>query len=502
MKWAHFHIALLFTLLAGFSGEAQIWVDSSLGDREKAIQQMGDSMHAQLRPFQPGMVSGAIYNGDSSLNFKESQLSINAYTGLTAGYQVMGQDGFVGAASPGIQLSTHIKDKLWAEASYAYQYERLPNYLTRYADSLGVMPGVGYAVRDGANYASHYYTGKVAWNIDKVFSVEVGRDKHFWGDGYRTLIVSHNAAPYPYAKINTQIWKVRYINLWTQMRDIHLVRDPQKAPKKFVAMHGLSYNVTKWLNLSAYEMVIYQAVDTLNNRGIEINYVNPIIFYRPVEFQQGSADNVILAFSMGIRANKKLKFYGQLLLDEFLLGQIKASTGWWGNKFGYQLGFKVFDMFKGFNLQSEFNAVRPFTYTHGSVTQAYGHLNQGVAHPLGTNFMEWVLNIHYGNKKWTLDNTFIWANYGRDPDDRNMGGNIFRSYASPFQDQGNTWAQGLKSALVWNELKFTYLIFEKLNLRAQASFIYRNESNQRANYTDGIIQIGFVSNLMPVYRDF
>ena len=56
-------------------------------------------------------------------------------------------------------------------------------------------------------------------------------------------------------------------------------------------MHLLSFNVTDWLNFSVFESIVWQGKDTLNNRGFDINYINPFVFYRPVEYNIGSADN-------------------------------------------------------------------------------------------------------------------------------------------------------------------------------------------------------------------
>jgi hypothetical protein len=40
-----------------------------------------------------------------------------------------------------------------------------------------------------------------------------------------------------------------------------------------------------------------------------------------------------------------MQFYGQFLLDEFNLEQIKSGDGWWANKWGLQLGAKYVNAF-------------------------------------------------------------------------------------------------------------------------------------------------------------
>jgi hypothetical protein len=87
--------------------------------------------------------------------------------------------------------------------------------------------------------------------------------------------------------------------------------------------------------------------------------------------------------------------YGQVL-DEFLLKEIKANSGWW-YKFGYQIGVKYVDAFKikNLDLQLESNRTRPFTYTHYDSVSNYSNNNMALAHPLGAGFQEYIVIARY-----------------------------------------------------------------------------------------------------------
>ena len=101
---------------------------------------------------------------------------------------------------------------------------------------------------------------------------------------------------------------------------------------------------------------------------------------------------------------KRFQLYGQLLLDEFFLKEVRAGNGWWANKFGVQMGGKYIDVFsvKNLDLQGEMNLVRPFTYSHSDSVSNYTHYNQPLAHPLGANFMEAIGSYRYQpHPKWT-----------------------------------------------------------------------------------------------------
>jgi hypothetical protein len=59
--------------------------------------------------------------------------------------------------------------------------------------------------------------------------------------------------------------------------------------KKYSTMHYLSFAPGKRLNISLFESIIWQMADSTFQRGFDMNYLNPVLFYRPVEFTLGSA---------------------------------------------------------------------------------------------------------------------------------------------------------------------------------------------------------------------
>jgi hypothetical protein len=250
-------------------------------------------------------------------------------------------------------------------------------------------------------------------------------------------------------------------------------------------------------------MVVWQDRDTLSNRTLDLNYLNPVIFYRPVEFAQGSADNVLLGAGFKAKISKTVQLYGQLVLDEFVLNRLKIRTGWWANKFGTQWGFRLFNIFTpGLHLRSEWNLVRPFTYTHGSPVQSWGHLGQPLAHPFGANFYEWVNTISYQFKKYHLAYEFIWAAYGRDRDGQNLGGNIFRSYRSPFRQYNNEMLQGLKSTFHFSRLEVSRVISSAMSIEAYFSHTWRFEKNEFGLDNEHFVQIGVRIPVNRITNDF
>ncbi|MDQ5929251.1 MAG: hypothetical protein QG594_1029, partial [Bacteroidota bacterium] len=248
---------------------------------------------------------------------------------------------------------------------------------------------------------------------------------------------------------------------------------------KYMANHYLSWNVSNKLNLGFFESVVW--TDT-NNRGFDVNFVNPIIFYRSVEFGSSSkSGNALLGMSAKYKWNNNVNLYAQLLIDEFSFGDIKAGDNSWKNKIGYQLGAKYFNAFKikDLLLQLEYNHVRPYVYSHSVVITNYAHNNQSIGHQWGGNFEELVAIGRYHSGRLFADAKLTVGKRGFDfdtaEDSFNYGGNIYKSYDDkrPY-DTGAKVGQGNKTNIFIADIQGGYLINPMTNLKLFGSFIYRN----------------------------
>ncbi|MGB1033038.1 MAG: hypothetical protein ACPGWM_10490, partial [Flavobacteriales bacterium] len=130
----------------------------------------------------------------------------------------------------------------------------------------------------------------------------------------------------------------------------------------------------------------------------------------------------------------------------------------------------------------------------GSVFQAYGHLNQSLAHPLETNFVEWINNWTYESGRLNLELTYMWSIFGRDTETENFGGNVFRSYADPSKQYDNYLAQGLKSTVHFAQLNASYPI-GKSGLSGTCSLGYRYEKNTQFLRSEAFLQLGIRSSI-------
>jgi len=351
------------------------------------------------------------------------------------------------------------KNKLAVQLSYYHLLSDLPQTIATSVASDNTILGWGKALGDFAGlYRAQTWTGKLTYHPNRHVSLEVGRGKMFFGDGYRSLVISHNAAAMPYGRMVADLGPFRFNAQWAQLKDNSLGWDQLRT--KYIGMHSLTYEATKKLTFTLYEMVIWQKSDRTSARNFDMHYLNPIAFWQPIEYAQGSADNSLLGLNMSYVYKQKCKFYFQFLLDEWLLSEVKAKNGWWGLKYGGQLGVKAFDVIPGWDVLSEVNAVRPFTYSHASSLQAWGQLGQPLAHPWGANFIEWVNMAQFKKKDWTVILACNYGAYGLNRSGLNDGGNIFLSYKDPAQIYGNDFFQGDKRIFLFQRLQVSKKILK------------------------------------------
>ena len=364
---------------------------------------------------------------------------------------------------------------------------RFADYVNRYAESLkafgpdpAIIPGRGIAKRFKTNsYDYPVAEAYLSFTPAKFINIQFGHGKNFIGDGYRSLLLSDVASPHPFLKLNTKFWKIKYTNTWMWLKDVRPEVEQDKAfLTKYIANHYLSWNASKRLNIGLFESVLWT---NSNDRGFDVNYLNPIIFYRAIEFETGQgAGNALLGASAKYKWNDNINMYSQFILDEFSLGDVKAGEKSWKNKFGFQLGVKYFNAFKVDNLlvQFEYNRVRPYTYSHNTIVLNYAHNNQSMAHLWGANFSEAIIIGRYRYKRWFGDAKLIFGTRGLDfnngTNDFNYGGDIYRSEVDRPFDTGVEVGQGLKTKTFNGNLQAGFLINPATNLKVFTDITVRN----------------------------
>ncbi len=523
-------IFLFFIFNNAFSQSAFVPLSNEIEHRyDSYLNHPGDGFHTSIKPFlQSDIEAVAPYDSLNTLPLKENRFNKTWFGRMLLKdhlLQLKGDDykvyvdplfDFTGGKDQkygrkilyntrGVWVNGSVGKRFSFNATFYENQSSFAYYLDSSVNSTHVVPGQGRVKKSGLKYDYAFATGTIAYQLNKHFTFQFGHDKNFIGDGYRSLLLSDNAFEYPFLKILTTLGKVRYMNLFTVMQDQRKDDPNDDIPfrKKYGSFHYLDMNLGKRVTVGLFEAIIWHS-DTTGARGFDINYMNPFIFFRPVEFSLGSPDNALIGFNIKLELNSKNSLYGQILLDEFVRKQVTSGDGWWANKQGLQGGFKSFDVFgvKNLRLQGEVNYVRPYTYQHREPLGNYGHYSQALAHPLGANFVEALGIINYQYRRIAVTAKASYAMVGYDKDGINYGQNIELSYDTHFQDLGNRVGQGEKHTIIWGDFQANYLLNPVSAMSVYAEVSVRNDSYSGISKNAVILQGGIRTRLFNRYYDF
>jgi hypothetical protein len=372
----------------------------------------------------------------------------------------------------------------------------LPSYVADQMAMNPVVPHEGFwkPYKEGTAVDFLQARGSITFEATRHINIQFGHDRFFIGNGNRSLIFSDFGPPALFLKGNVKVWKLNYLFLLNKMTaDVassagSLIAANDGYPEKFNAFHHLSINIGEKLNLGVFESVIFSADDSTGVNGFRFDYLNPIIFYRAIEQQNGSSDNVLLGADLKWNVAKRFSVYGQFVLDEFVISHIRSGDGWWANKFGVQLGGKYVDAFgiSNLDLQGEMNMVRPYTYTHHTEYGSYTSYRQPIAHPLGANFREITGILRYQPlKRLNITAKISMIETGRDTTGVNWGGDIQKKNSSRPQEFGNTVAQGISNEILFGAFTASWQV--KHNLFIDASMVMRRSESAVALYNNSSI---------------
>ncbi|MGI4736628.1 MAG: capsule assembly Wzi family protein [Janthinobacterium lividum] len=399
-------------------------------------------------------------------------------------------DGLRYVNTRGIAFEGTIDQRLGFYGSFADNQEAVPGWVQQRIVRDNSVPHEGYwkTFKTSGN-AYDFFTarGGITYAATKHINVQLAHDRNFIGNGYRSLILSDYSAPYFFLKLNTRVWKFNYQNLFAELTARRSISGLDSLyPKKYLALHHLSFDVTDNFNIGVFESEVSGGA----GRGLELQYLNPIIFYRAIEQNVGSTDNALLGLDFKWNIKHRAQLYGQLVLDEFKLSEIRAGNGWWANKQAIQLGGKLLDVagVRNLDLQLEFNYIRPYTYQHETEYTNYQHYQQPLAHPMGANVTEVLGIVSYQPlPRLSLVAKAFYTVQGLDALPpagatalTNYGSNVLLSYNTRPMEYGNRTGQGDKNRLLHADFTATYQ--PRLNLFLDATLIARHQSLDQPTY--------------------
>ena len=354
------------------------------------------------------------------------------------------------------------------------------------ADSIGYLPQEGSFKAQNNSITSGFYEFYIKYTPFESLALTLGKGKKHIGDGIRSTLLSNQNSGMEYFDTEINGGKLKYVFSLNMSKSLDSKENRPRT--KYLAYHAISWNPARWLNISGFEAVTLCRRDSAgNSRFIDLSYINPALFFRPVEYSLGSPDNELLGIFGKIRYAKKHFAYAQVALDEYNSQYFKENNGWWAEKYAGQIGFKGYILPQNIiKYQAEYNRIRPYMYSHENAITSYSMFSQPLANPYGANLEEFTALAELQLEKIFVSIVADYVSYGADYNNISYGNNILRPYTLRQGDYGNTFKQGEKKSIKQTEITIKYYLKERKYLKNNCLFVQLGTINPNKYFTIGI----------------
>lgn len=401
----------------------------------------------------------------------------------------------------GFQAGGTVGGKFYFYTSGFENQAVFPNYLDNYINQVGMIPGQAFDKSYGKSTKDwSYVTALMSYTPCKAVNLTLGEDKNFIGDGYRSVLLSDFAAPYPFFKVTLKFGNVEYMAMWAYMEDqgAQQFNSFSNNRRKWGAFHYIDWNVTNRLSLGFFNALIAEEADDQGKlHGFDVNYIDPIFFSSSLGPSGTAADHTLFGFNGKYEVLAKTVVYGQFLVDQGPVGAGNSTNAW-------QLGFRGYDLFgaKALNYLFEYNTASPYTYSSPYPIVNYAQLDEPLAHPFGANFREWLGILNYSIGRFDLQGQLNYARYGVDDSNVNYGKNIQAGNTQNVPGGNISTGQGVATSFKYAEGTVAYVINPKTNLRVEIGGLVREEKNSLSDTKTALFTVGLRSSFRDLYHDF
>jgi len=391
--------------------------------------------------------------------------------------RIKGIDNKYGINTRGIEIKGNIGEKLSFYSSFAETQAFFRYYIDSAANERLVVPGQGAwkeFKETGRDFSMA--SGYVSFSPNKIINLQAGHDKHFIGEGYRSLLLSDNSFNYPFARLSFDFKGFNYTVLYTQFEDFRKVYYAYHT-KKYGQFNYLSYSYKNIAELGVFEGMIYKTSDSITSRKIPADYFVPVIGLHLGKYGYLQENKLLTGINLKIKITEFAQFYAQLASDDF-----KTDRN------AYQFGVKIFDAFINtfpqhrLYFQAEYNNAKSDIYKGTEKNTSWSHYNSEIVHPAGTRFDETILIGRYLFKNFSLTGKYVKIN------SLSAASDIFI----------NTENIGNQKEIIHNTLTFAYLINPNYFLQVFAGADIRKANSIEEKY----IFFGIRTNISNFYYDF
>ena len=323
----------------------------------------------------------------------------------------------------GFRISGDLSDNFSFETRFYENQFFYPLYLqeksNQRANSKGI-EGIAYGIGRAKSFKGNGFdaslaNGYLSYSPISEINFQIGHGRHFFGDGYRSLLISDYAPDYPYISGQYFLFdkKLLYKHVTSWMKNLERIPVSSTPEALFIpkstSFNQLSYSPNKRFSISLFEGGVYQSFDS--QKGVispDISFFLPIVGTKAIDAD--TTNNIIYGFNWSFKFLDNFKIYNQIAF--------KAAN----SSNGFQLGLKWINPLnasKSFiNIEWNSCPLSLYSMNESQINQSYSHLGHELAHPLGSGFQELLIRGQFSYKM-----SFFRFNYNYSMMDENYSGN-------------------------------------------------------------------------------
>jgi hypothetical protein len=307
-------------------------------------------------------------------------------------------------------------------------------------------------------------------------SFQIGREQLKYGLGYsKRLSLSGDAPNMNFLKLNFKYGIINYSSIFGSTVGEYSPDRDLRYTKYFTA------NRLKLAFEDLFDVGIGEAI--ISSRGIELGYLNPVIFYKFLEMSLQDRDNGTLFFDMQTHFVKNLELQGTFFLDEDILGNLSDFSKQ-TNKTAYQLGFYWYEPagIQNLSLIFEYTKIRPYVYTHFDPKNTYTGFGVILGHPIGPNADQIFTRLQYNlsdriSFNLELQKIRKGENVYNSKGElvRNVGGSVYDSFVGDRDDDQAYFLDGVR--VNDYNVRFNFIYEPLLNYTFDINYVYNISKN-------------------------
>ncbi|MGB9664171.1 MAG: hypothetical protein ACPL25_04510 [Ignavibacteria bacterium] len=327
------------------------------------------------------------------------------------------------------------------------------------------------------------------------FDFKLGRDRKLFGYGYNKLILSDYPPIFEAINFNMHYknFSFEYLHSWLQKQSENpnyqnTQNDVDPLEQKYFAFHRIAFSPIKNLKFGVGESVIYLRTSP------QLEYLNPLNFYKSMEHQLGDKDNALLFFDLEMLPIKNIRLYFTFVIDD--IDFAKIGTGWYGNKTAFNIGMNLYNRVSNLpiNFLLEYTRIEPYTFTHNFYERSYTNLGYSLSTDQPPNSYRFDLGINFEpDPKFDFVAVYSLTKWGKNFTDNNHFFNVGGELHLGKRVEDPDYISFLDGKIeTINELKVSAFYELVRDIKISTMFNYKKFSSQTSYL---ILSIGLISFL-------